>query len=180
MNAGLIMSETHISQEISDITIFPLAVLAHHLLLLLSHADTNMSLHSLAFFVKHFKCLADLFLWLTSFKLVTPSDLQEVPIQNIYNTFTPVKLKIQTPQTGKLASSLITNSGLFFLVSVFEIFIQTEQHLVPTVINSNTAIGFSMADVAALPLLRGTSFKQLSRTNPGKTWFSKKYRLAIA
>lgn len=62
MNAGLIMSETHISQEISDITIFPLAVLAHHLLLLLSHADINMSLHSLAFFVKHLKCLTDLFL----------------------------------------------------------------------------------------------------------------------
>lgn len=50
MNAGLIMSETHISWEISDITIFPLAVLAHYLLLSLSHADTNMTLHSLAFF----------------------------------------------------------------------------------------------------------------------------------
>lgn len=59
MNAELIMTETHISQEISDI-IFSLAALAHHLLLLLSHADTNMSLHSLTFFVKRLKCLTDL------------------------------------------------------------------------------------------------------------------------
>lgn len=64
MNAGLIMAETHISWEISDITIFPLAVLAHYLLLSLSHADTNMTLHSLAFFfffAKHLKYLKDLF-----------------------------------------------------------------------------------------------------------------------
>lgn len=63
MNAGLITSETHISWEISDITIFPLAVLAHYLLLSLSHADTSMTLHSLPFFffVKHLKCLKDLF-----------------------------------------------------------------------------------------------------------------------
>lgn len=52
MSAGLALPETHISQEISDITIFPLAVLAHNLSLLLSHADTNMSLHSLTFFCK--------------------------------------------------------------------------------------------------------------------------------
>lgn len=59
MNAGLIMSEIHISQEISDTPDFPLAVLARRRLLLLSRGDTNMSLHSLTFFVKHLKCLTN-------------------------------------------------------------------------------------------------------------------------
>lgn len=45
------MAETPISQETSDVTIFPLAVLALHLLLLLSAVDSKMSLHSVPFFL---------------------------------------------------------------------------------------------------------------------------------
>lgn len=44
------MAETPISQETSDVTIFPLAVLALHLLLLLSALDSKMSLHYVPLF----------------------------------------------------------------------------------------------------------------------------------
>lgn len=82
------MAETPISQETSDVTIFPLAVLALHLLLLLSAVGSKMSLHSVPFFffVKHLKCLTAQFLSLISCKLVTP-----VLRGNIYHTFTTVK-----------------------------------------------------------------------------------------
>lgn len=106
MNAGLIMAETHISWEISDITIFPLAVLAHYLVLSLSHADTNMILHSLTFFffffAKHLKYLKDLFpppaaptlsILLTSQKVLIPES----------HIIVQLKLKIQTPETGNQA-----------------------------------------------------------------------------
>lgn len=105
MNAGLIMSETHISWEISDITIFPLAVLAHYLLLSLSHADTNMTLHSLAFFfffAKHLKYLKDLFPPPAAPTLSTLLTSQKVLILESH-IIVQLKLKIQTPETGNQA-----------------------------------------------------------------------------
>lgn len=106
MNAGLIMSETHISWEISDITIFPLAVLAHYLLLSLSHADTNMILHSLTFFffffAKHLKYLKDLFPPPAAPTLSTLLTSQKVLIPESH-IIVQLKLKIQTPETGNQA-----------------------------------------------------------------------------
>lgn len=106
MNAGLIMSETHISWEISDITIFPLAVLAHYLVLSLSHADTNMILHSLTFFffffAKHLKYLKDLFPPPAAPTLSTLLTSQKVLIPESH-IIVQLKLKIQTPETGNQA-----------------------------------------------------------------------------
>lgn len=68
-----------------------------------------------------------------------------------------MKLKTQTPQAGKRASPLITNSVLIFSVLGCEIFPQTEQHLVPTATTSSAVTGFSTAKVPALPSARGTS-----------------------
>lgn len=107
MNAGLIMSETHISWEISDITIFPLAVLAHYLLLSLSHADTNVTLHSLAFFffffAKHLKYLKDLFPPPAAPTLSTLLTSQKVLIPESHII---VQLKLKNSDTRNWESSI--------------------------------------------------------------------------
>lgn len=110
MNAELIMTETHISQEISDITIFPLAALAHHLLLLLSHADTKMSLHSLTFFCEALE-MSNRFISVINFYTCKSSDFIR-STHKIYSHHIALKLKLQAPEAGKLALSLPTNSVL--------------------------------------------------------------------
>lgn len=151
MNAELIMTETHISQEISDITIFPLAALAHHLLLLLSHAATKMSLHSLTFFCEALEMSNRFISVINFFYTCKSSDF----IRSNHTKYSHhIASEIQNSGTRSRKTCIVSTYKFCFAFLDCEIFIQTEQPSIPTIIKTTTPISFSMANVTPLPLLR--------------------------
>lgn len=102
------MAETPISQETSDVTIFPLAVLPLHLLLLLTAVDSKMSLHSVPFFCEALE-MSHSSSPVINFLYSCNSSAQRKYLPHLHRS----EMKSSLSTDWKTGSPLITNSVLF-------------------------------------------------------------------